>query len=287
MERLNVILDTDTDNECDDLFALAYLLKNQNAFKIGAITIAPFSHIKNNVSVAEGQKRSYSEAKKICEWLKFKTDNKLFKGATDYIKNGYVEENEAVKKIIEIALRNEKTYILAIGALTNIALAIKFMPKIVDKIEIIWLGGHSLLQDNNIEYNFKQDIEAVKIVFNSTVKLTVIPCKNVASCLTTSIFELEHYLKGTSLLNDYLIKKFHNDGYHGYQTRRVIWDISVIAYLLNRKWFLEKEIDCPKIAVDTSYIIKKNKRKITMVNDINANEIFKDLFNKLCRNKEG
>ena len=119
----------------------------------------------------------------------------MFKGSTDYIKNGYKEENDAVNKIIEIALKNDKTHILAIGAITNIALAIEKEPKIIDKIEVIWLGGHSLLQDNNDEFNFKQDIEADRILFNSKVNLTIIPCRNVASNLRTSIYELEHYLK--------------------------------------------------------------------------------------------
>lgn len=100
------------------------------------------------------------------------------------------------KKIIEIALANDKTFIMAIGALTNVALAIKTEPKIIDRIEIVWLGGHSLEQENNLEFNFKQDIEAVRIVFESKVKLTVIPCKNVASNLMISISELNQYLKG-------------------------------------------------------------------------------------------
>ena len=51
--------------------------------------------------------------------------------------NCYDENNDAVSKIIEIALKNDKTYILAIGTITNVALAIKKEPKIIDKIEII------------------------------------------------------------------------------------------------------------------------------------------------------
>ena len=45
-EKLNVILDTDTYNECDDQFALAYLLKSQDIFNIEAITVAHYSHKK-------------------------------------------------------------------------------------------------------------------------------------------------------------------------------------------------------------------------------------------------
>lgn len=112
-ERINVILDTDTYNECDDQFALAYMLKNQNTFNVEAITVAPYSHKKSELTIKEGQDLSYNEILKICGWLNFDTNNKVFKGSTDYIKNGNKEENDAVNKIIEIALKNDKTYILA------------------------------------------------------------------------------------------------------------------------------------------------------------------------------
>lgn len=143
-EKINVILDTDTYNECDDQFALAYMIKSQDVFNIEAITIAPFSHKDKNVFLEESQNLSYNEVLKICKWLNFDTSNKVFKGATDYLQNS-VSENQAVNKIIEIALKNKKTYIMTIGAITNIALAIKKELKIIDKIEVIWLGGHSLL----------------------------------------------------------------------------------------------------------------------------------------------
>ncbi len=73
----------------------------------------------------------------------------------DYIQNGDDENNDAVNKIIEVALKNDKTYILGIGANTNIALAIKKEPKIIGKIEIIWLGGNELGYKDNLEYNFR------------------------------------------------------------------------------------------------------------------------------------
>ena len=271
--KLNVILDTDTYNECDDQFALAYMLKSQDIFNVEAITVAPYSHKKIDVSVKEGQALSYNEILKICNWLNFDTTNKVFKGSNDYMMNGYDESNDAINKIIEIALKNDKTYIMAIGAITNVALAIKKEPKIIDKIEVIWLGGHSFLQKDNLEFNFRQDMEAVKTVFESNVKLTVIPCKNVASNLRTSIYELNHYLKDKSELCNYLIDRFYNDGYHGIQERRVIWDISVVAYLINRNWFKEEMISCPKINDDTTYSKTQNIHKITMVNDLDADKI--------------
>ena len=283
-KKINVILDTDTYNECDDQFALAYLLKNQDKFNIEAITVAPYFHSNKKEKIEETTEKSYNEILKICNWLNFETKNKVFKGSTNYVCNGYKGNNEAVDKIIEIATKNKKTYILAIGAITNVAVAIKKAPEIIKNIEIIWLGGNSFLtKDNNVEFNFRQDVQAVREIFESKVKLTVIPCKNVASNLATSIYELEHFLKGKNELCDYLCQRFYNDTYHENTERRVIWDISVIAYMINRTWFKTEQISCPIIKEEASYELTENRHNITFVNYLSANKIYSDLFEKLVK----
>ena len=245
-KKVNVILDTDTYNECDDQFALSYLIKSKDLFNIEAITVAPYSHTKRNVKVKDGQELSYNEILKICNWLNFKTNNKVFKGSMDYIQNGYDETNDAV-----------------------------------NKIEIIWLGGNELGYKDNLEYNFRQDVEAVKIVFESEVKLTILPCKNIVSELRIDINTLKKYLKNKSELCNYLIERFYNDGYHGIQESRVIWDISVIAYMINKNWFETKRISCPNVREDTSYETTNNRHNITFVSKLDRNKIYEDLFLKL------
>lgn len=280
--KLNVILDTDIYNECDDQFALSYLIKSSDRLNIEKITVAPYSH-SDEYTEDLNQKRSFEEVIKICTLCGFDYHNKVFKGSTGYLSDGYSKETDAVNEIIKTCMKNEKTYIIAIGAITNVALAIKKEPKIIDKMEVVWLGGHSFLMENNIEFNFRQDVEAVKAVFESKARLTCIPAKNVASNLITSIYELEHNLKGKSELCDYLIGKFYNDGYHGIKIRRPIWDISAVAYVINRGWFETKNVSCPKINDDKSYELTNGRHLITMVNYLNANKIYEDLFKKLIK----
>ena len=70
-KKVNVILDTDTYNECDDQFALSYLIKSKDLFNIEAITVAPYSHTKRNVKVKDGQELSYNEIlKRIIKYLR-------------------------------------------------------------------------------------------------------------------------------------------------------------------------------------------------------------------------
>lgn len=146
-----------------------------------------------------------------------------------------------MEKIIEIANKNEKTYILAIGGLTNISYAINNNPSIIGKVDVIWLGGNALNYGNNKEFNFMQDTKATFNVINSNINMTIIPARNVAVDLMIKLEELEQKLDMNKEISKYLCNRFVNDSYYGVKTKRVIWDISVIAYLKNKEWFKTEE----------------------------------------------
>ena len=280
--KIHVILDTDTNNEADDQFALSYLLKSTDKVIIDAVTIAPYSFRKNNSNtIAEGIELSYNVAKEVFYLCDKNSDGLIFKGATDYLINGYDEYNDAVDKIISSARKNQFTYILAIGCPTNVALAIKKAPDIIGKIKIVFLGGHSFLIKDNDEFNFRQDIEANRVLFYSGVDLVVIPCKNVASNLVTSVYELANELNINSGLGKFLYDRFYNDGRHGITRRRTIWDIAVVGYIINPSWFDVNSVKCPLINDDLSYSDKTLNHEITFVTNIDVNNLYSDLFNKL------
>lgn len=146
-----------------------------------------------------------------------------------------------MEKIIEIANKNEKTYILAIGGLTNISYAINNNPSIIGKVDVIWLGGNALNYGNNKEFNFMQDTKETFNVINSNINMTIIPARNVAVDLMIKLEELEQKLNMNKEISKYLCNRFVNDSYYGVKTKRVIWDISVIAYLKNKEWFKTEE----------------------------------------------
>ena len=268
---------TDLYNEIDDQIALAYVLKSKDALNLEAVTIAPFT--KGEYNTKTSIDKSYEVAKKVFKMCNEQNNEIIFKGATEYFTNDSNQTNEAVNKIIQIAKKNDKTYILAIGCLTNVALVIKKYPKIISKISIIWLGTNFLFGPNQ-DFNFRQDVEAVKLVMNSGVDLTIMPCSPITSNLMTSIYELNAEIGNKSELCDYLCYKFYNR-YWGPHKRYPIWDISVIAFLINEDWFKTMEVSCPVIKDDNTFIFKKSNHKIKFVNYLNANPIFENLFETL------
>lgn len=284
MEKINVILDTDAANQIDDQFAIAYLLKSKEKFNIEAITTAPFYKPDKCKDLADGQKKSFKEVVNIINLINYENKNIVYMGATEYYKHQAQQENDAVNKIIEVAHKNYKTYIIAIGAITNVALAIEKDASIVDKIEIIWLASNSLLYNNNNDFNFKQDIKANQKVFGSNVKLNIIPCKNVASELKTTIYEIEHYLADKGEIGKYFIDLVKNekDGENmQYGKRKTIWDIAAVAYLINSNWFETIEIKRPEISDKGEYILNNKYEKAKFVKYLDADKIFKDLFEKI------
>lgn len=89
----------------------------------------------------------------------------------------------AADLIIETLLTSrERVIIVAIGPLTNIALALRTEPRIKEHIDRIVLMGGAYLS-SKIEYNVKRDPVAAQIVFRSGVPITAVgldvtePCK--------------------------------------------------------------------------------------------------------------
>lgn len=289
MEKESVILDTDMANEIDDLFALCYLVKSLKTLKLEAITIAPFitKYRPELDTVEKGQALSLRMTNDALELLganKYK--KKVFLGAKKYSFDSD-ELSPASEEIIKVARENPHTTILAIGAPTNIAIALKHAPEIAEKIKIVWLGGNNFLWPHNDELNFRQDLPAVRTIFDSKAELVVIPTKNVAEVLKTTRFELRHYLSdsaiGKHLCNEFEVfldnraeKKIDHIG-----DSKTLWDISTVAYIVNPKWFKTKEYSAPKILDDTSYKMTKSKRKITFVYGIHRNAVYQDFFIKM------
>lgn len=273
----NIILDTDLYNEIDDQIALSYVLKSKDTLNLEAVTIAPFT--KGEYNTKTSIDKSYEVAKKIFKMCNEENDEIIFKGATEYFTNDSDQTNDAVNKIIEIAKKNDKTYILSIGCITNIALAIKKEPSIIKKIEVIWLGTNFLFMKNN-DFNFRQDVEAVRYVFDSKVKITIIPTYPVSYGLMISKYELESRIRNANELCNYFCDIFTDD-YGTEEIRRVIWDISVVAYMINEEWFKTMEISCPKIKEDTSFKLTKFRHKIKFVQRLDSNKIYDDLFSKI------
>jgi purine nucleosidase len=101
-----------------------------------------------------------------------------------------VVDSHAIDYLIERFLAEPKQISLsAIGPLTNVALAIRKEPRIIDAIQELVIMGGAIRSGGNVsplaEFNIHEDPHAAHIVFHSGIPITLIPLDATYKCLLT------------------------------------------------------------------------------------------------------
>lgn len=285
--RVDVVLDTDAYNEIDDQYAIAYLLKSKEKLNTKAIYAAPFFN-SNSVSPKDGMEKSYNEILKLMSLLGEKVE--VFKGSERYLDNENTPVISSAAQDLAERVKNyspqKPLYVVAIGAITNIASAILLNPEFAENAVVIWLGGHALHYHNTREFNMCQDVAAARVVMQSGVPFVQLPCMGVVSQFTVSKQELEFWLKGKNDLADYLAENTIKTAESYAKERawtRVIWDVTAVAWLLNdSERFMESRIiPTPIPTYDNFYATNYNGYPMRYVYNIKRDNLMNDLFEKL------
>ena len=284
---VDVVLDTDTFNEVDDQFALSYLLASQEKLKVQALYAAPFFNEKSS-SPEDGMLKSYEEILrllKLCHAQEL--EDRVFQGSRGYLPD---EKTPVASPAAEDLARRamgyspeNPLYVIAIGAITNVASALLMEPRLVEKICVIWLGGHPLTWPTAREFNLMQDVKAARVILNSGVPFILVPCMGVASHLTASIPELEAFLGGKNEMCDALVKLFSEYTDDPFGWAKEIWDVSTIGLLVNPDWAPMAVEPSPLLSEDCRWSRDASRHPIGVVQWLNRNAIFRDMYKKLAQ----
>ena len=297
--RVDAVLDTDTYNEIDDQFALAYMIRSNDRINLKAIYAAPFYN-SNSISPADGMEKSYNEIFNVLELMdEQELKNSVFKGSDRYLENESAPvisdaANDLAKRAMEYT-EDDPLYVVAIGAITNVASALLINPLIKDRIVIVWLGGHGYHMEHTKEFNMFQDIAAARVVFDSCAPVVQFPCKGVVSAFTVSGDDMRQRLYGKNKLCDYLVTHTENEVSRyvpdGKAWSRVIWDVTAVAWLTSAengktRFFEYKHVSSPICGYDGKYTFDEKRHKIAYVSFINRDQrdqLFRDLIEKLTK----
>lgn len=287
---VDVVIDTDTYNEIDDQFALAYLIKSDEKLNLKAIYAAPFFN-DHSTGPADGMEKSYQEIMHILTLMEREDLKKnVYRGSENYLPSESEPViSDAAQDLAARAMQystEKPLYVVAIGAITNIASALLLNPEIKNRIVLIWLGGHAHNWPDTREFNMFQDVAGARIVFGCGVPLVQLPCMGVVSSFTTSGPELEYHLRGKNKLCDYLIDHTTQEAVH-YNKRptwtRVIWDVTAVAWLLDASFMKDTLVHSPIPEYDDRYSFDPHRHFIRYVYHIDRDALFEDLFKKLSR----
>jgi len=282
---VKTILDTDTYNEIDDQFALVQMLLSKERIDVLSINAAPFSMNNRSDDPQKGMELSYEEIFRLLKKINFKKNNFVFKGSTKYV--GFDKKpvnSPAADNIIENALKcseSDPLYVVAIGAITNVASAILKEPEIINKIVVVWLGGNALYWPENNEFNLKQDIGGAQVLFDSGVSLVLVPCKGVTSHLISTVPEIEKYIEPHGEIGKFLAMRFkeYNNNHKGWS--KEIWDMAAVSWVLNEEWAPTNIAPSPILLDDKTWTFDENRHPIKIVYDIKRDLILQDFIEKL------
>lgn len=282
--RVRAILDTDTYNEIDDQFAVVQAILSPDSIDLQAIYAAPF-HNTRSASPGEGMELSYDEILRLLERLNRSPDGFVYKGVRDYI--GAARRPLRAPAVDDLiararASRNEDPlYVIAIGAITNIASALLAAPDICDRVVIVWLGGHALHWPDCAEFNLRQDVPAAQIVLNSGAPLVLLPCMGVVSHLHASVAEIERYVEPAGAVGQFLAERFkdYSDNHKGWS--KVIWDMAAVAYCIDSDWVPSAIIPAPVLNDPPCWSFDNRRHPIRYVHHVKRDPILQDFYNKL------
>lgn len=286
--RVDVVIDTDARNEVDDQFAISYLLRSGEKLNTVALYAAPFS-FPGVCGTAEGMESSYVEILKLLE-LAGESGRPAYRGSDRYLPSATEPViSDAATDLVRRARKyspENPLYVIAIGALTNIASALMLDEAVRENTVIVWLGGHGRDLGWTDEFNMRQDLHAARIVMECGVPFVQIPCEGVANAFSISEPELREYLVGKNPLADYLAgnvleaQKSSNRLWS-----RVLWDVCAVGWLLGgddtfmisriRPTFIPTD-DCKYVPSDTGL-------EQGYVCWINRETLMTDLIHKLTR----
>lgn len=287
--KIDIVLDTDTYNEIDDQFAVAYMLSYGEKLNVKALYAAPFYN-KRSDSPEDGMEKSYQEILHLLELME-RNDLKsiVFKGSTQYLENETTPvKSPAAENLCELAMNysaEKPLYVVAIGAITNVASAILMKPEIIDRIVVVWLGGNALHWPHTREFNMCQDVAGARVVFGSGVPLIQLPCMGVVSAFTISEAELNYWLKGKNALCDYLVQHTIDEVTYavGKPWTRAIWDVTAVAWLIGG-FTSSILIPSPIPEYDHHYGSDPTRHMINYVYHIDRDKLVQDLFKQLAGN---
>lgn len=295
-KKISVIFDTDTNNELDDQHALAYLLFNQGTFNIEGITI-------NATSSGGNIDRQYEEARRVLQLCDadtlpvLKGADQSFQQILPALDSVQYDGKDAVDFIIAQARkpRPDKLVVIAVGKLSNVALALHMDSTIAKYIRLVWLGSN---YPEPGEHNQNNDTVAMNYLLNRNIDFEMATVRygksSGTSAVTITKDEVNKVMPGKGprlsapvmgrhggefyCFGDYSVSLFEHIDYHSDPPTRSLFDMAAVAIVKNPSWAQVNEIPAP-VFINGAWVDRpKNARKIKVWENFEREAIIRDFL---------
>jgi hypothetical protein len=299
-ERIRVVLDTDANNELDDQHAIAYLLFNGNTFDVEGLTV-------NRTKAGGDIGQQYAEAVRVERLCGLGGRIPIRRGANAGFEDirgtlgrpGYDGE-EAVQFLIERARANDarRLVVLAVGKLTNVALALARAPDIAPRIRLVWLGSN---YPEPGEYNQENDEPALNYVLDSTVHFEIALVRygkpSGTDAVRATIADVRRIMPGRgprvappvagrhggefSTFGDYSVSLFEHIELVGDPPSRALFDMAAAAIVKQPAWATPRTLPAPVLQGGKWVERPGNTRTIVLWEQFDKGAIMRDFYESM------
>lgn len=277
---VRVIVDADTANEIDDLYAIVRALVAPE-FRVVGLTSA---HYTRSTQPNDTVHRSQAINEQILDAMGLRDAIPHPVGADRSMPAPTTPvDSPAARLIIDKAHDggpDDKLIVFALGACTNLASALVLDPSIESKVVFAFIDGD--YKDRRWGpgiFNWKNDIHAVKAIFESQVEYLHMPARSVSVEMELSKKEVDEYLKGHGGVWDLLVDRWETFPRTARSAKKTMWDIALIEAVLRPGLATPAVVGAP-IIHDASTVeqFPDNPRRVTVFEAINAQEMRRDFW---------
>lgn len=279
-DPVRVIVDADTANEIDDLYAIVRALVAPE-FRVEGVTSAHFTRsTKPNQTVH----RSQAINEQILDAMGLRDSIPHPVGADRSMSEPTTPvDSPAARLIIERAHAggpDDKLIVFALGACTNLASALLLDPSIEPKVVFAFIDGD--YKDGRWGpgiFNWKNDIHAVKAIFESGVEYVHMPARSVSVEMELSKTEVDEHLKGRGGIWDVLVDRWEKFPRTAGREKKTMWDIALIEAVLRPKLATGVVVGAPIIHnAGKVEQFPDNPRRVTVFAAIDAEGMRRDFW---------
>ena len=279
-KKIRVIVDTDAACEADDPFAIAHALMCRK-FEVKAIFAEHFG--------GKGtMQKSYGEIETILDCMEMDVPHFMGEDGPLCLTQD-APLSEAGEFLIREALAEDEKplFVLCLGAITNVARALREYPQIKGKFTVIWIGCQDTEQNNPHirEFNSGNDIEAANFVLHSGIDLWLVPMKVYATMLI-SLAEIQRRIYPCGNIGKHLFENMvaYNRGPFAGWTAGESWSLGdnpAVGIAMHPGCGRFRMRPAPFVQQDTLCVEKEGAPLIRIYDDVDSRFILEDMMCKL------
>jgi inosine-uridine nucleoside N-ribohydrolase len=275
--RPKLILDTDSANEIDDMYAIVRIL-NQDRFDVLGLNSTQWLHYLGDPQSVQASQKVNEELLRLLG----RTDLQSHLGSEEPMGKPWggddPKDSAAARFIIKQARAlpaGERLHVVCLGATTNLATAIKRAPEIVPKLRAYLMGFRYDVTTgvwNKSEFNVRRDLNAADFLLNSEALELHVMSATVSRVFTFDRDDTFRRHQNMSELGEYLTGKWK--ARFANNKTWVMWDLALVEALIRPELAHEVLVDTPP---------ENTRREVWMYDSIQPQAMRDDYWSAVTR----